>query len=285
MANANRGYRDDVFTLQEEESAQRRAHVLQYVLLSLFAVALLSVALYMSFWLTEERMRRDGIQPSDPGATPAPQDENQVEDTNYWPSELFPELPKVEASVYDTHIDPTHAAKVEVNVPMAAAARFSDYANALADKGGNIYVRTQRMTIVAYKGIELHLLYGSTRNAAIICAEPAITFSDANFSAFPMPEAGKLVDVSEVTGEGGRLMTYRLASSADALNYCAKLISSGWTISGSLEPQDQIFACSFKKEGAEGQLGMQITVDYFSGNDNYRVRFGFIQSPTPAPIA
>ena len=283
----NRKHTPDLFSLQEDDVARRRAHVLQYTLISVFAVLLLSAALYMSFWLTQDRLKYEqSIVKEPPIGDPGPTTALEPVDANYWPGTLFPDLPKIEASVYDTRIDPLHPAKAEVDVPMAAAARFADYANTLADDGASIFVKTQRMIVVAYKGMELHLLYGSTRNAAVICAEPEISFTDPSYSAFPMPQAGKLVDVSEVTGEGGRVLTYRLASSADVLGYCAELITSGWTVSGTLEPVDQIFATSFKKEGAEGQPGMQISVDYFSGSDNYRIRFGFIQSPTPAaPIA
>lgn len=284
--NASHDFDDDIFTLKEDEAGKRRAHVLQYVLISTFAVAVLAVALYMSFYLTNDRLayqhkivtENRSQQPGQPDASASPD-----YDPNYWPEAQFPELPKIEASAYDTRVDAEREGKVEINVPMSAAAKFSEYAAQLADGGGKIYIQTQRLTVVAYKGMELHLLYGGGKNAVVVCKEPRIDFNEANYNQFPRPKAGTLVDVSEGTGESSRVLTYRLASSADAIAYCTELMAAGWAMIGSLEPQDGIFACSFRKEGAEGQSGLQISVDYFSGGDNYRVRFDFLQSPTPAP--
>lgn len=279
-------YDDDIFTLKEDEAVKRRAHALQYALISTFAVLVLGVALYMAFSLTNERLAYQSKivaeqgegQAAEPGATDAP-----GHDPSQWPGALFPELPKVEASAYETRIDAGRGGKVEVNVPMSAAAKFGAYADRLADDGAQVYIKTQRLTVVAYKGIELHLLYGGGKNAVVICKEPPAAFDEAGYEAFPRPKVGALADASDGTGEGSRVLTYRLASPVDALDYCAELMAQGWAMGGSLEPQDGIFASTFRKEGAEGQPGLQISVDYFSGGDNYRVRFDFLQVPTPAP--
>ncbi len=284
--NPNHEYDDDIFTLKEDEAGKRRAHVLQYVLISTFAVLVLAVALYMSFYLTNDRLEfqnkivmEQNTQPeAEPDATQQPD-----YDPNFWPKEQFPDLPEVAATAYDTRLDGSHEGKAEVNVPMSAAAKFGDYAEQLADDGGQIFIKTQRLSVVAYKGMEVHLLYGGGKNAVVICKESRVDFNEANYNQFPRPKAGTLVEVSEGTGEGSRILTYRLVSPADAITYCSDLMTAGWTMNGSLEPKDHIFACSFRKEGAEGEAGLQISVDYFSGGDNFRIRFDFLQTPTPAP--
>ncbi len=284
--NPKPDYDDDIFTLKEDEAGKRRAHVLQYVLISTFAVLVLAVALYMAFYLTNDRLAYQSKIVTDtraqnadqPGATEAP-----ARDPNYWPEEQFPELPKLDATAYDTRVDEGREGKVEINVPMSAASKFGEYADRLADDGGKVYIQTARLTVLEYQGMELHLLYGGGKNAMVVCKEPRVDFNEANYNQFPRPKVGTLVEVSEGTGESSRVLTYRLASSADAIAYCTELMASGWTMNGSLEPQDGIFACSFRKEAAEGEAGLQISVDYFSGGDNYRVRFDFLQAPTPAP--
>ena len=286
MTNSNRQYDDDIFTLKEDEDARRRAHLVQYVLICAFAVMVLGVALYMSFYLTNSRLVYQAGIAKEAEITADDDMPTQTDkDPNYWPADIFPQVPQIESSIYDTRIDPDRAGKVEVNMTMQAASKFETYAEKLADSGGRIFVKTPRMTVVAYQDVEIHLLYGSTKNAAVLCNEPTVDFDATGYEAFPLPTTGRLVEVLDGTGEASRVLTYRLASSTDALNYCAQLTASGWFINGALEMQDQVFACSLRKEGAEGRPGMQVSIDYFSGSDNYRIRFDFIQAPTPAPIS
>lgn len=265
---ANHEYDDEIFTLKEDEIGKRRGHILQYALVSLFAVAVIAAALVGSFWLTENRLAYQKIQTGQE----ALETETPADDTNYWPEEQFPGIPKLQSSVYDTRLSGQRA---EINVPMAAASGFERYANQLADDGAQIYVKIDRLMVLNYKGTEVHLISGSGKNAVVLCAESRTAWSEAGYADFLLPKAGVLVDVSEGTGEGSRVLTYRQASASDAIGYCSDLVSAGWIITGTLEPQDHIFACPFKKGD------MQISVDYFSGSDNFRVRLDFISQAAP----
>ena len=276
MANAYHQMDDDIFTLKEDASAQRRAHALQYALISVFAVVVLSVALYLSFWLTDNRLaNRTTIElESKPIEMVANIDPNY--NPNFWPAHEFPELPKIEAATYETRMDPAMPGRAEVTVPMSTAMGFVAYAEQLAEDGAKIFIKTRRLTVVAYKGIELHLMCSTSKNMVVLCREPQIDFMEPEYAQFPVPDVGKLVSVGEATGEKSRVLTYRLASPEDAIGYASELRANGWMMVGTIMPKDQTFTYAFKKDGPDGGSTMQISVDYFSASDNYRIRFDII---------
>lgn len=263
---------EDIFTLQEDDANNRRSQILQYSLVSVFAVAVLAVALYMSFWLTNNR-----IEYQTRIAEQAEQEEavleNTTEDRNFWPETEFPGIPKLESSTYETKLFQKRA---EVHVPMAVASKFSEYAETLADAGGKVYVQTPRLTIVVLGTTEIHLESTTGRNVVTLCSESAIDWNEADYQLFPRLKSGRLVDASEGTGERSRVLTYRLVSPAEAIAYCSELVSANWQLSSKLEPKDQVFQCTLKKDD------MQISVDYYSSSDNFRVRYAYMD-PEPAP--
>lgn len=256
---------EDIFTLKEDESGRRRSQRIQYILVSTFAVLVIAVALYMSWWLTEQRleyqtsiMREEEAQQAALG-----------EETNYWPQAQFPDVPVLQSSVYDTRITQDHA---EVQVPMSAADGFNAYITQLLDDGAKLYIDTQRLVVLDYKNIEMHLIRSSGRNAVVLCGEPQADWNESAYQDFPLPENGKLVNVSDQgTGERSRVLTYRQMSATDAIAYVSLLAQSDWAMIGTLEPDGHVFSCSFKKEDK------QIAVDYFASSDNARVKLDFIQ--------
>lgn len=257
---------DDIFTLKEEELGRHRSQLIQYILVSVFAVLVIGVALYMSWWLTVRRMEYQGSVGTE-AAQQGEDGEEQAEQTNFWPSAQFPDIPEIAASVYDTRLSDHHA---EISVPMAAADGFDAYVKNLADKGAQVYIDIPRLKVLSYKGTEIHLIKTSGRNGIELCAEPELAWNDPDYADFPLPQSGDLVSVADGTGERSRALTYRHMSANDAVQYVSRLSQSDWMIMGTLEPEDHIFSCSFRKDN------MQIGVDYFASSYNVRIKLDFL---------
>ena len=263
---ARHDYDEDVFTLKEDEAGKRRSHTIQYTLLSVFAVVVIAGAFFAGFKLTQSRIEYQTLAEQEEQELPNPNALDLA--TADWPKAEFPNVPVLSANEYKTTSDDGRA---EINIPMAATAGFESYTEQLADGGAHIYVQTPRLTVLNYRGIEIHLISGSGKNAVVLCNEPRIDWNDPAYSAFPILKKGNLIKQMEGTGEGSRVLTYRLVSAHDMIEYISTLTSNGWTIVGSLDPQDYVFNCSFTKDD------MKITIDYFSSNkDDCIVKFDFV---------
>lgn len=261
----NHEYDDDIFTLQEDEAGKRRSHTVQYTVISIFAVLVIAGAYVLGWWLTNERVAYQSNitvdNPTEQGGT--------TEYINAWPSEQFPSIPVLDAIEYKTNVSEYHA---EINVPqMAATNGYEAYTDKLADDGAQVYVRTPRLTVMNYRGTEIHLLSGTGKIAVELCNEPKIVWNEPEYAQFLLPTTGQLVHQEPGTGVGSRWLTYRQWSANDSIQYVSNLVAQGWEIVGTLEPQDHVFACVFKKDN------LQITVDYFSGSSNARIKLDFIQ--------
>lgn len=271
-------YDEDVFSLEEDLRREHRKQWTQYLVFAICAAVVVGLAIYGSIQLTHRRLEsQQGIQvqpmpgaaspqpgvTGGPGglltATPAP--------VNYWPSALFSGVPVLESAAYETTVEDGYA---QVEVPSETTRSFSQYIETLVEEGAQIYVRTTRLSVLALNEVEIHLVDNNLESKVVLCAEPQIGWDDQDYDAFPLPEAGKLVSVEEGVAAASRVLTYRLASSTDALAYTSALMEAGWTISGSLEPTNNIFSAVFKKNN------LQITVDYFSSGDDYRVRLDYL---------
>ena len=256
---------DDVFTLDSDEVDEKRRHIIQYSLVSGFAVVVIALGLWGSMWLTQTRIEEQKAKPI-PEATVAPQ--ASTEPTfDVWPSEQFPDIPVYEASGYNTR---SFGNRVEVDIPPLSVAGFDAYATQLADDGARIFVQSKALTVLSYEGVEIHLISSGAKTSVVLCGEPATTWSDPDYAAFPLPDAGTLVSVEEGVGARSRVLTYRNASSTDAQQYLGRLAADGWTITEPLALKDQTFNAVLKKSG------QQITVDYFSTSDNFQVKLAFL---------
>lgn len=265
---------DDVFSLEEDLARERRRQWVQYILVALCAAAVVALALYGSILLTRQRIAsQNAVKKAEvvvtPVTDPANPDAPPVEapDTNFWPTAFFPDVPPIEALAYDTQAEPGYAV---VNVPATTSRSFGAYIDALTEAGGKLYVRTTRLSIVDYNGTEIHLVANNLRTQVVLCGEAAYGWNDETYKVFPLPAAGKLVQVADGTGAGSRVLTYRGANVHDALDYAGSLAQAGWSLSGSLEPANNIFQAVYKKNN------LQITVDYFSSGDNYLVKLDYL---------
>ncbi len=271
-------YDEDVFSLEEDLLREQKKQWVQYLIFAICSAVVVALAVYGSIQLTHRRLEaQQGIQVqpmpggavSQPGAssapggvlvaTPAP--------VNYWPSALFPEVPVLEAEAYETSVEDGYA---RIQVPSQTTERYDQYIEALVEAGAQVYVRTTRLSVLALEGVEIHLVDNNLESKVVLCNEPQIGWNDGDYNAFPLPETGKLVSVEEGVAAASRVLTYRLASSTDALAYTSALLEAGWTVSGSLEPTNNIFSAAFRKNN------LQITVDYFSGGDDYQIRLDYL---------
>ncbi len=256
---------EDVFTLENDAAEEKRRHVLQYSLVSGFAVIVVALALWGSIWLTQSRVAEQATAP-EPEATAVPA-ESAEPSFDTWPSAQFPDIPVYEASGYDTLL---YGNRAEIGIPPMSVTGFDAYADQLADDGARVFVRSKALTVLSYKGVEIHLIASGSTTAVALCGEPAKSWNDPDYAAFPLPAAGTLVSVEEGVGARSRVLTYRGASSTDAQEYLSKLAAGEWVISEPLTLKDQTFSAVYKK------AGQQITVDYFSSSDNFQVKLAFL---------
>ena len=256
---------EDVFTLDNDAAEEKRRHVIQYALVSGFAVVVVALALWGSMWLTQSRMVKQASVP-EPAETVIPAASTEPSfDT--WPSELFPDIPVYEASGYNTHV---YGQRAEIDIPPLSVSGFDEYAKQLADDGARIFVNSKSLIVLSYKGVEIHLIASGSTTSVVLCGESALPWGDPDYAAFPLPSAGTLVTVEEGVGARSRVLTYRNAAATDAQEYLNRLAASEWTISEPLSVKDQTFSAVYKKSG------QQITVDYFSGSDNFQVKLAFL---------
>lgn len=266
MADYKERYEEeDVFTLENDANEEKRRHVLQYSLVSGFAVVVVALAVWGALWLTNARVAQNAaaVKP-EPTAAPVASAEPS---TDIWPSAQFPDIPVYEASGYNTRL---YGGRADVGIPPMSVSGFDGYAEELADKGARIFVRSKALTVLYYKGVEIHLIASGSTTAVALCGEKATSWDDPDYASFPLPSAGTLVSVENGVGARSRVLTYRGASSTDAQEYLSKLAADDWTISEPLSLKDQTFSAVFKK------TGQQITVDYFSGSDNFQVKLAFL---------
>jgi len=256
---------EDVFTLENDAAEEKRRHVLQYSLVGGFAVVVVALALWGSIWLTQNRVAEKAAVP-EPAETTAPA-ESAEPSLDAWPSAQFPSVPVYEASGYDTRL---YGDRAEVAIPPMSVTGFDAYADQLADDGARVFVRSKALTVLYYKDVEIHLIASGSTTAVALCGEPATAWDDPDYAAFPLPAAGTLVSVEEGVGARSRVLTYRGASATDAQEYLSRLAAGEWAISEPLSPKDQTFSAVYKKSG------QQITVDYFSGSDNFQVKLAFL---------
>lgn len=267
---ANQDYKEpyeeeDVFSLENDAAEEKRRHILQYSLVSGFAVVVVALALWGSMWLTNSRIAEQAAVVV-PEATVAPAESTEPSfDT--WPSTQFPDIPVYEASGYNTHL---YGDRAEIAIPPLSVSGFDDYAGQLADEGARIFIHSKTLIVLSYKDVEIHLIASGSTTSVVLCGESAQTWNDPDYATFPLPSAGTLVSVEDGVGARSRVLTYRSASVTDAQEYLARLAASEWTISDPLSLKDQTFSAVFKK------AGQQITVDYFSSSDNFQVKLAFL---------
>jgi hypothetical protein len=256
---------EDVFTLENDAAEEKRRHVIQYALVSGFAVIVIALALWGSMWLANSRVEQKAAEKV-PDATVAPAVSTEPSfDT--WPSDMFPDIPVYEASGYDTRL---YGDRAEIGIPPMSVNGFDDYAEKLANDGARVFVRSKPLTVLSYKGVEIHLIASGSTTAVALCGEKAQPWDDPDYTTFPLPAAGTLVSVENGVGARSRVLTYRGASSTDAQEYLGRLAADEWTISDPLSLKDQTFSAVYKK------AGQQITVDYFSSSDNFQVKLAFL---------
>ena len=277
MDNYENEYDDDVFSLEEDLMREHRKQWIQYIVVAVCAVCLIGLALYGSIVLTQRRMATQPAKPEQgpvvqlPGVTattePGTVPEINTPDVDYWPSDAFPGIPAIESQAFDTRESDGFAS---IKVPSATARNFSGYIDSLTERGAAVYVRTNRLTVLTYEGVEIHLITGNADGTIELCRESAYAWNDANYTAFPLPESGRLISVEDGTGGGSRVLTYRDATTLEALRYTNALIDEGWTISGSLEPTNNTFTAVYKKNN------LQITIDYFMTGSSYQIRLDYL---------
>ena len=256
---------EDVFTLENDAAEEKRRHVIQYSLVSGFAVIVVALAVWGAMWLTNNLVAQKAAEVK---PEPTVQPEASVEPSvDVWPSAQFPDIPAYEATGYDTNL---YDGRAEIGIPPMSISGFDSYAAELADDGARVFVSSKALTVLYYKGVEIHLVASGSTTAVSLCGEKATTWDDPDYASFPLPSAGMLVAVENGVGARSRVLTYRGASSTDAQEYLSKLASDGWTISDPLSLKNQTFNAVFKKSG------QQITVDYFSASDNFQVKLAFL---------
>ncbi|MEA5069129.1 MAG: hypothetical protein VB067_09095, partial [Christensenellaceae bacterium] len=142
MSNRDRDYDEDVFSLDEDLAREKRRQWIQYLVVAFGAAVVVSLALYGSIVLTNNRLAQrqsaqvepavpeGGEQPGRQPGGPSPAS------TDFWPSELFPTIPVLESAAYDTRTEPGYA---EIKVPSQTAKGFDDYIAGLTDKGASVY--------------------------------------------------------------------------------------------------------------------------------------------------
>ncbi|MEG1605685.1 MAG: hypothetical protein RR452_06770 [Clostridia bacterium] len=271
-------YDEDVFSLEEDLIRERRKQWIQYILVATLAALVVAAALYGSIVWTNSRLEREknSIQPVTPidnaiGGTAAPDAIPSAsaipKPVNAWPSDAFPGIPVLESEAYETRSGSGYA---DVIVPSSTAKAFDAYIAKLAEAGAAIFVRTPRLSVVNLDGVEIHLVTSNQENRVSLYDEPRYDWADPTYSAFVLPQTGKLVSVEDGVGAGSRILTYRDATTVDALEYVNALESAGWTLSGAFEPSNNIVSAVYKKNN------VQITVDYFSTGDNYKVKLDYL---------
>lgn len=270
MKRQEADYEEDVFSLDEDLAHERKKQLISYFVVSACAVALVALSLYGAVTLTRQRIE-DQKHRADLVKTVVVADPEQppvlAKDTNFWPASAFPEVPPMDAPAYDTETSDGHAV---INLPAAASDGFAAYLTALTEKGAALYVQTSKLSVADLNGVEIHLIASNLKTQIVLCDEPAFTFSESGYQAFPLPESGKLVTVAPGVGANSRILTYRNASVTDALAYTGALAQAGWTLNGTLEPDNQVFQAVYKKNN------LQIAVDYFTSGDAYQVRLDFL---------
>jgi hypothetical protein len=256
---------DDVFTLEGDAETEKRQHLIQYALVSGFAILVVALALWGSMWLTSSRISQQALAPAVAGtAEPAAPAEPG---TDAWPSAQFPDIPVYEASGYSTRL---YGSRAEIGIPPLSVSGFDAYADRLADDGAQIFVRSKSLTIMSYKNVEIHLISSGSTTSVVLCGESPLQWNEPEYAAFPLPGAGTLVMAEEGVGARSRVLTYRNASSTDAQMYLARLAANDWAISEPLDLKDQTFSAVYKK------ANQQITVDYFSATDNFQIKLAFL---------
>ena len=269
MDRRDQDYDEDVFSLEEDLAREHRKQWTQYLVVAICAVAVIALAFYGSIVLTknrlanEENIKKTQIE-TQPDATALPGATVEPVEVNFWPSEYFPEIPVLDSAAYETEADAGYA---QIKVPSATARNFDAYITELTEQGAAVYARTSRLSVLVLDGVEIHLITSNQGNRVVLCKEPAYGWSDTTYAAFPIPEKGRLISVKEAGLT--RELTYRGATTLDALTYAASLVEQGWALSGSLEPTNNIFLGAYQKNN------LQITVDYFSTGDNYVVKLEF----------
>lgn len=258
----------DAFTLEDDAASEKRKQLLQYILVSAFAVVVIALALWASIWLTQIRLKDQASEgTAAPSASDGPAVTAGVPTNDYWPEEQFAGIPQFEASGYDTRVN---GQKAMIGVPALSVSGFGDYAERLADLGAAVYVNTQRLVVLSYEDVEIHLISSGSTTAVTLCGESEQRFDESEYADFPLPGEGRLVSVTEGTGARSRVLIYRHASSTSAQEYCVSLSQQGWKLSGTLEPEDNVFLATYKKGD------MQITVDYFSAGEDYKIKLDYV---------
>ena len=257
---------EDVFTLENDAAEEKRRHVIQYALVSGFAVIVVALAIWGAMWLTNSRIEQQKTQVKEAEATVAPAASTEPS-FKTWPSEQFPDVPVYEASGYDTRV---YGDRAEIDIPPMSVTGFDDYTEQLANDGARVFIHSKTLTVLFYKDVEIHLIASGSTTSVVLCGEKAQTWDDPDYSSFPLPDAGTLVSVEDGVGARSLVLTYRGASSTDAQQYVGRLAADEWTISDPLSLKDQTFSAVYKK------AGQQITVDYFSSSDNFQVKLAFL---------
>jgi hypothetical protein len=274
---------EDLFSLEEELRQERVRQWTMYLIFAVCALAVIALALYGSYVLTNGRLEKQQAIATVPQESAAPIGTLPTEETpdpdapvtavptaaplTYWPMAQYPGVPALESEAYETVLDNGLA---RVAVPSAAAKGFDAYVDTLCDEGAVLIVNTSRLSVLLLNNVEIHLINTNLESAVVLCDEPSLSWNDPAYSAFVLPADGTLVRVSEGLGADSRVLTYRRAFITDALNYVTKLMQAGWSIQGSLGPVNNQFAVSLRRNN------LQITVDYFSTTEDYLVKLDYI---------
>lgn len=274
---------EDLFSVEEELRQERVRHWTMYLVFAICALAVIALALYGSYVLTNRRLESQQAVITTPKESAAPTGILPTEETpdpavpinaaptaaplTYWPVAQYPGIPALESEAYETVLDNGLA---RVAVPSAAAKGFEAYVKTLCDEGAVLIVNTSRLSVLLLDDVEIHLINTNLESAVVLCDEPSISWNDPAYSAFVLPSDGALVRVKEGLGADSRVLTYRKAAVTDALGYVTKLMETGWAIQGSLEPVNSQFAVSLRRNN------LQITVDYFSSTEDYLVKLDYI---------
>ena len=185
---------EDVFTLENDAAEEKRRHIIQYSLVSGFAVIVVALAVWGSIWLTNARVAQKAAEVIPEPTTLPVASAEPVVDT--WPAEQFPDIPVYEASGYDTSL---YDGRAEIGIPPMSVSGFDDYAIKLADEGARVFVSSKALTVLYHKGVEIHLIASGSTTAVALCGEKAIRWDEPDYAAFSLPSAGTLVSVWPAT--------------------------------------------------------------------------------------
>ncbi|MGI6172609.1 MAG: hypothetical protein ACOYI8_01775 [Christensenellales bacterium] len=261
MANE---YDEDIFTLEEDlEEAERRRKI-RHAVLSVLALVMVTVALVLSVYLTKSRVARQAVEKET--LLVRQEAERKALDVNYWPEEQFPNMPVFTAPEYKTTQE---NGKADIVVASTAAAGFSEYKAELLEGGAQLLIDTTKLTVLLYDDVEVHLVNETSGTRVVFCGESGIVWDGEGYEGFPLME-GRLVSVAEGVSAGSRVLTYRAASVADALDFVNELVVKGWVAVHELSVVDNRFLVSLKLDNR------QITVDYFQSGDNFTVRLEYL---------